>query len=561
MKWLNDYRMRIVLVVAAIALGGGNAKADFTFGEPVNLGPTVNSLSGDAIDFVSYDGLEMYFDSRRPGGYGNWDIWVSTRETTDDDWEEPVNLGSTINTSQGDTCAIISSNGLELYFSSNRPGGYGNYDLWMSSRTKTTDNWSDPVNLGLPVNSSNMDGGPFLTADGLELYFYSQRSGGYGSDDIWVSRRANKNDPWGEPTNLGPIVNSSASESFPFLSYDGLLLLFSEDYYGPIRPGGFGNLDMWVTRRASVLDPWGTPVNLGPIINTSSLDGGPRISTDGSTLYFCSERPGGYGGIWGDIYQAPIIPIIDLNGDGFIDTEDLLIMIDNWGTDKSLCDIGPTPLGDGVIDEVDLEVLMSYWGQEIFPLELIAYWKLDEIEGDIAHDSAVANDADVFSGALWQPEGGIIDGAIELDGFDDYISTPFIINPYEENFSVFAWIKGGAPGQVIISQQNGANWLIADASQGYLKTDLTGTMGRSAGQSLVSEVTITDGQWHRVGITWDGTNRVLYADDVAVASDTQTSLERSGIGLNIGCGPNEESGTFFSGLIDDVRIYNRAIAP
>ncbi|MBN2315601.1 MAG: PD40 domain-containing protein, partial [Sedimentisphaerales bacterium] len=248
-------------LVLALCLVAKVTKADFTFGEPVNLGPTVNSSSGDALDFISYDGLKMYFDSRRSGGYGNWDIWLSTRGATDDDWDDPVNLGPTINTSQAETCAYISADGLELYFSSyNRPGGYGNYDIWVSRRETIDDDWGEPENLGLSVNSSKIDGGPFLTADGLELYFYSQRSGGYGSDDIWVSRRATKDDPWGEPENLGPIVNSSASESLPFLSYDGLLLLFSEDYYGPFRSGGLGNVDMWMSRRMSISDPWGTPV-------------------------------------------------------------------------------------------------------------------------------------------------------------------------------------------------------------------------------------------------------------------------------------------------------------
>jgi N-acetylneuraminic acid mutarotase len=252
-------------------------------------------------------------------------------------------------------------------------------------------------------------------------------------------------------------------------------------------------------------------------------------------------------------------PLVDFNSDGLVNISDLLMMIDNWGTDESLCDIGPTSLGDGVVDEVDLEALMSYWGQEIFPFELIAYWKLDEIEGDIAHDSVIANDADVFGGALWQPEGGIIDGAIELDGVDDYISTPFIINPYEENFSVFAWIKGGISGQVIISQQNVANWLLADPSEGNLITELK-SQNRS-GASLASQTVITDSDWYRVGLTWDGTNRILYVDDVEVASDTQSNVEGSESGLYIGTGKNLESGSFWSGLIDDVRIYNRAITP
>ncbi|MBN2312581.1 MAG: PD40 domain-containing protein, partial [Sedimentisphaerales bacterium] len=129
---------------------------------------------------------------------------------------------------------------------------------------------------------------------------------------------------------------------------------------GPFRSGGLGNVDMWMSRRMSISDPWGTPVNLGPIVNTSSLDGGPRISFDGSTLYFASERPGGYGGEWGDVYQSQIIPIVDLNGDRIVDAEDMVIMIDNWGTDNSLCDIGPMPWGDGVVDVQDLIVLAEH---------------------------------------------------------------------------------------------------------------------------------------------------------------------------------------------------------
>jgi hypothetical protein len=83
MKWLNCYRMRFMLIVfvAAIIIDGGSTKADFTFGEPTNLGPTVNSSSGDSPGCFSSDGLEMYMDSSRPGGSGSWDIWVTTRET------------------------------------------------------------------------------------------------------------------------------------------------------------------------------------------------------------------------------------------------------------------------------------------------------------------------------------------------------------------------------------------------------------------------------------------------------------------------------------------------
>ena len=78
---------------------------------------------------------------------------------------------------------------------------------------------------------------------------------------------------------------------------------------------------------------------------------------------------------------------------------------------------------------------------------------------------------------------------------------------------------------------------------------------------LFSETIITDGDWHRVGFTWDGVNRILYVDDVIAAIDTQNNLPSSVGGLYIGAGKDLEPGTFFSGLIDDVRIYNRVIVP
>ena len=372
MKWSNCEKMRLVLVgiVAMIIIGSGNAKADFYFGEPTNLGPTVNSSSGDAPDCVSYDGLEMYFDSNRSGGYGRWDIRVAKRETIEDDWGAPVNLGPMVNSALADASACISADGLELYFNSNRPGGSGGDDIWVTTRPTKNEEWDMPVNLGPIVNSSSSDLGPWVSSDNLELYFQSNRSGGHGSTDIWVSRRATQDETWGSPVNLGPVVNSSASEAFPCLSSDGLILFFSEDAGAPIRPGGLGNVDMWMTRRASVLDSWSTPVNLGPIVNTSRLDAGPRISPDGFTLYFASERPGGYGGTWGDIWQAPIIPIVDLNGDGIVDAADMCIMVDHWGTDNQLCDIGPMPWGDGIVDVEDLIILAEHLFEEFPPEEV-----------------------------------------------------------------------------------------------------------------------------------------------------------------------------------------------
>ncbi|MHC4173337.1 MAG: right-handed parallel beta-helix repeat-containing protein [Planctomycetota bacterium] len=229
------------------------------------------------------------------------------------------------------------------------------------------------------------------------------------------------------------------------------------------------------------------------------------------------------------------------------------------------CPIGDEPMPNGGIINMGAyggtrEASMSI-GQ-LPPLPPLAHWKLDETEGNIAHDSAGNKDGILNCEPLWQPSGGMIDGALEFDGVDDHVSTEFILNPADGEFGIFAWIRGGAPGQVIISQTGGANWLLADLSEGKLRTSLLRPGGgRTVPQPLISEFIITDGNWHRVGLTWDGSNKILYADDLEVARDTQTSLGSSEGGLYIGAGSTLDVANFFSGLIDDVRIYNRAITP
>ncbi|MHC4174815.1 MAG: LamG-like jellyroll fold domain-containing protein, partial [Planctomycetota bacterium] len=125
-------------------------------------------------------------------------------------------------------------------------------------------------------------------------------------------------------------------------------------------------------------------------------------------------------------------------------------------------------------------------------------------------------------------------------------------------FSVFAWVKGGMPSQVIFSQAGLSDWLGADTTNGSLMTELNFLFKPSL--PLQSQTVITDGNWHRIGLVWDGSNRILYVDDVEVASDTYDKGYLFG-DLQIGAGKNLEPGSFFSGLIDDVRIYDRAITP
>jgi beta-lactamase regulating signal transducer with metallopeptidase domain len=369
-KMIADYKktqrprwagaMLLLVVLACVVLTNAYvAKADFEFSAPVNLGPMVNSSYSDGTPSISADGLSLYFNAQRPDGYGDYDLWVTTRTTISEPWGEPINLGPKVNSPYGDGGPIISADGLSLYFGSYRPGGYGGNDVWMTTRATTDDPWEEPVNLGPTVNSTASDA-PGSCIDGLTLFLDSSRPGGSGGQDLWVTTRATIDDPWGEPVNIGPTVNSSGVDVHPISSPDGLMLFFMSG-----RSGGYGFFDGWVTKRSNIEEDWGIPMNLGPMINNSNLDGCACLSSDGYTLYFMSERSGGYGSH--DLWQVSILPIVDFNIDGNINTDDLLILIDNWGQNEPLCDIGPMPYGDGIVDMKDLEVFMSYWEKENMP--------------------------------------------------------------------------------------------------------------------------------------------------------------------------------------------------
>jgi hypothetical protein len=210
--------------------------------------------------------------------------------------------------------------------------------------------------------------------------------------------------------------------------------------------------------------------------------------------------------------------------------------------------------------ELAWRLTLAFFQVKLKDDSLAAYYALDETDGGTAKDSAGGHDGLLHGGALWQPAGGRTRGAVQLDGLDDYISTGFVLDPAAGPFSAFAWIKGGAPGQVIVSQVGGASWLSIDA-EGKLMTSLSRPAGGRQGAStpLLSPSTVIDGGWHRVGVVWDGTTRALYVDDVLAGQDAQSGLAGSSGGLNIGCGAGLEPGTFFWGLIDDVRLYTRAV--
>jgi len=355
--------------------------------------------------------------------------------------------------------------------------------------------------------------------------------------------------------NLGSTVNSGNWDGECGISWDGLAL-----FYGTGRTGIVGAVDIWMSTRKTLADPWTVGINLSAVVNSSSNDGTARISPDMRTLYFCSDRPGSLGGY--DLFEAPIIPLVDFNGDRIVDSADMCVMVEHWHTDYPPCDIGPAPWGDGIVDVEDLKVLAEHLFDDY---RLAAHWKLDETDGDIAHDSIAGNNGTCHGGPVWGPDIGEAGGALVLDGTDDYVGTPFILDPAKGAFSAFVWIYGGGPRQEILSQTDvpgnrgvvpGSTWLGISAADGKLATGLFG--------GLESDTVITDLQWHHVGLVYnlDSLNRRLYVDGVLTAEDaTVVSGVPSDGGLHIGAGRNLDPDSFFLGMIDDVRIYNVALTP
>jgi WD40-like Beta Propeller Repeat len=285
-------------MLALVMTQAAQAQKYSDWSEAVNLGPAINSAFSDQGPAISKDGLSLYITSNRPGGLGGFDMYVSQRASVDDPWGSPVNLGPTVNTAFDEGDPAFSRDGHLMFFESRRPGGFGGVDLWVSYREHTHDDfdWQPAVNLGAGVNSAADDQGPsyFENEDGApQLYFRSRRPGGLGGSDIYVSTQM-ADGSFG-PAVLVTELCSPLNDTFPSIRHDGLEIFFNSNRVGSIGAG-----DLWAATRESTLDAWSTPVNLGSTVNTSSQEQAPYLSSDGKTLFFSSGRPGGFGGL--DLY-------------------------------------------------------------------------------------------------------------------------------------------------------------------------------------------------------------------------------------------------------------------
>jgi Tol biopolymer transport system component len=263
----------------------------------------LNTRDNEGCPTISRDGRRLFFASNRPGGYGGLDIWMSARAHADEPWGKPVNVGAPINTPADEFCPSPMPDGHGFMYVSTKPGGCGGADMYLT-REHRNGGWPLTVNLGCHVNSAAGEASPFIVEyeQGAELYFSSNKPGGFSPEDAQLP--AGDSDiyvsivlPDGSLATpvLAPGLNTSANDSRPNVRRDGLEIIFDSD-----RPGSMGMADLYSAVRAAPGHAWSEPANLGDDVNSTLNETRPSLSWDARTLFFGSTRASSEGS--SDIY-------------------------------------------------------------------------------------------------------------------------------------------------------------------------------------------------------------------------------------------------------------------
>lgn len=243
--------------------------------------PVTANITSDEMEYhpsLTADGKTLVFTRKIDG---QEDLMVSYWQGTE--WS-PATPMESINTRRNEGAHCISADGRTIVFTScDKRQGIGSCDLYISQWTG--ENWTVPVNMGPEVNSTAWESMPSLSANGEWLYFSSNRRGGHGGTDIWITRRS-VDGGWLTPFNAGPVINTTSNEESPFLHQDGRTLYFMSEGHP-----GFGGQDLFFSRK-NERHEWSTPKNLGYPINTSSQEGGINVALGGGEAYMFTDRPG-----------------------------------------------------------------------------------------------------------------------------------------------------------------------------------------------------------------------------------------------------------------------------
>ncbi len=258
----------------------------------MNAGDSINTRAPEYFPTVTVQDSLFLFMRRE--GITREDFYFST--ITPNGFSKAQPLMDSINDSDKKGAPSLSSDLKTLFFAAElQEYGLGRYDIYEVAKTPT--GWSEPMNLGPNINTSYWESAPSITPDGQAIYFCSNKPGGYGGIDIYVSFK-DKEGIWGEAINLGPNINTKGDEQTPFIHADNHSLYFSSNGWP-----GFGNADLFVVRK-KIDGSWTKPMNLGYPINSFDNEGSVAISSNGQEGFIASDRPDSRGGL--DIYKIKL---------------------------------------------------------------------------------------------------------------------------------------------------------------------------------------------------------------------------------------------------------------
>ncbi|MBJ04676.1 MAG: hypothetical protein CMP65_02080 [Flavobacteriales bacterium] len=265
-------------------------KIDSNYFQPVSL--SINSNADEYFPSMPIDSDIIIFTYREDNlEFKDENFYISRK--VNNTWLNPEKLGNNINSEYREGSLSVSLNGNDLFFTScSRPDSYGGCDIYYSTLINSLD-WSVPINIGYNINSEYWESQPAISSDGNMLFFSSNRHGGYGGSDIWVSKKINNS--WSHPINLGPSINTEGDEYTPFLHSDNQTFYFSSN--GHL---GFGGFDLYRSTMYSDFN-FDTIQNLGYPINTHYDESGLIVAKNGIKSYYNSNKLGNL-----DIYEFDI---------------------------------------------------------------------------------------------------------------------------------------------------------------------------------------------------------------------------------------------------------------